>query len=306
MAHASLGVIDVRQNRFDDAKKHLEIAAAGSQNYLVHYYYAYVLSREASGSDNLAGGYYGAETAQLMRAELKKSIELATNFAEAYRLLAFVNLARDEKLDESIQLLKKAIGLSPRRQEFLLLLAQVHLRREEFDVARKILDPLVLGSTSAQVRAQAQTLQSSIAAREEYVARIKALDDKIAADAAREETPSGVLQPCDAPQPGPQLKKLRFTGEQVCGMLVRIECEENGVILVIEAGAHTLRLRNDSLNRIRFVTYTADVRGQVTCGLRTQATPVLVTYRPAKNPVAQTDGEVIAVEFVPKEWNANH
>ena len=305
-SHASLGVIDVRQNRFEEAKKHLEIAVAASQNYLVHYYYAYVLSREAIGSDNLAEGYYDAKAAELMRSELKKTIELAPNFAEAYRLLAFINLARDERLDEAIELLKKAINLSPRRQEFLLLLAQVHLRREEFDVSRMILDPLVHSNTSAQVRSQAQTLLASVADREVYLARVKALE-KMAAEAARDEAPTGVLQPCDAPYPGPQLKKRRFTGEQICGLLVRIECEDDGgVILVIEAGERTLRLRNDSLNRIRFVTYTIDVRGQVTCGLREPATPVLVTYRPTGNPARQTDGEVIAVEFVPKEWNANH
>ncbi|HEX8921137.1 MAG TPA: tetratricopeptide repeat protein [Pyrinomonadaceae bacterium] len=305
-AHASLGVAAVRGNRFDDAKKHLEIASRASQNYLIHYYYAYVLSREAIGSDNVAEGFYENERAQLMRAELEKVIELSPRFAEAYRLLAFINLTRNEKLDESIELLKKAINLSPRRQDFLLLLAQVHLRREEFDVARKTLEPLMLGSMSAQVRTQAQSLLAAVASREEYVTRVKALNDKLAADALRDETPPGVLQPCDAPQPGPQLKKLRFTGEQVCGMLVRIECEENGVVLVIEAGARTYRLRNDSLNSIRFVTYTVEVRGQVTCGLRAQSTPVLVTYRPNSNPVGQTDGEVIAVEFVPKEWDANH
>ena len=305
-AHASLGVIDVRQNRFEEARKHLEIASAASPNYLVHYYYAYVLSREASGSDNLAEGYYSTETADLMRSELKKAIGLAPNFAEAYRLQAFINLARDERLDEALELLRKAISLSPRRQEFLLMLAQIHLRREEFDVTRRILDPLVNSSKSAQIRAQAQGLLASAAAREVYLARVKALE-KMAADATKEETPTGVLQPCDAPQPGPQLKKRRFTGEQICGMLVRIECEdEGGVILLIEAGERTLRLRNDSLNQIRFVTYTLDVRGQVTCGLRAPATPVLVTYRPAGNAAGQTDGEVIAVEFVPKEWNANH
>lgn len=305
-AHASLGMLHMRQNRFDEAKKHLERASLASENYLAHYYYAYVLSREGMASDNFVDGYYTTAAAQLMRAELKKAIALAPNFAEAYRLLAFVNLVRDEQLDESIQLLNKAISLSPRRQEYALLLAQVYLRREEFDVARKVLNPLIASSTSALIRSQAQTLLAAVAAREEYLARIKDLNDKIAANAAREETPQGVLQPCDAPQPGPQLKKLRFSGQQVCGMLVRVECEEAGVVLVIESGARTMSFRNDSLNNIRFVTYTTDVRGQVMCGPREQATPVLLTYRPAKTPGAQTDGEVIAVEFIPKDWNANH
>jgi tetratricopeptide (TPR) repeat protein len=241
-----------------------------------------------------------------MRAELKKTIELAPKFAEAYRLLAFVNLVRDEALDESIALLKQAISLSPRRQDSTLLLAQVYLRREEFDVARKILDPLITSSPDSQVRAQAQALLSAVASREELVARVKAMNEKIAADAAKEDAPPGVLQPCDAPHPGPQLKKLRFAGQQVCGMLVRIECDENGVVLIVESGARTFRLHNNSLNRIRFVTYTPEVKGQVACGPRNPANTVLVTYRPAKEPAAQTDGEVIAVEFVPKEWNANH
>jgi tetratricopeptide (TPR) repeat protein len=305
-AQASLGVIAARRNQFEEAKKHLELASRGSDNYLVHYYYAYVLSREGVGSDNLLDGYYGADAMKLMRAELKRAIELAPNFAEAYRLLAFINLVRGEQLDESIGLLKTAINLSPRRQEVALLLAQVHFRREEFDAARKILDPLTAGGLNPQVRSQAQSLLKAVAAREEYLARIKALDDKIASDLAREETRPGPLQPCDAPQPGPQLKKLRFAGEQLCGLLVRVECEGPGVVLVIEAGERTYRLNNSALNRIRFVTYTTDVRGQVTCGLRAEATPVLVTYRPAKNATAQTDGEVVAVEFVPKEWNANH
>jgi tetratricopeptide (TPR) repeat protein len=305
-AHASLGVIAARRENFDEAKKHLEPASRNSDSYLVHYYYAYVLSREGIGSDNFSDGYYGAGVVDVMRAELKKAIELAPNFAEAYRLLAFINLVRGERLDESIELIKTAVKLSPRRQELSLLLAQIHLRRDEFDTARKVLDPLVAGGRSPQVRAQAQSLLKAVAAREEYVARIKALNDKIASDLAKEETRPGVLQPCDAPQPGPQLKRLRFAGEQLCGLLVSIECEEQGVILVIESGERTYRLHNAALNRIRFVTYTADVRGQMTCGLRSQATPVLVTYRPAKNAEAETDGEVVAVEFVPKEWNANH
>ncbi len=305
-AHASLGVLHMRQNRFDEAKKHLELASRKSENYLVHYYYAYVLSREGMALDNFVEGYYKTEDAERMRAELKKAIELAPKFTEAYRLLAFINLVRDEQLDESIALLKQAISLSPRRQEYALLLSQIYLRREEFDVARNILNPLILSSTSAQIRSQAQQLLASVAAREEYLARVKAMTEKIAEKAAREETPPGVLQPCDAPQPGPQLKKLRFSGQQVCGLLVRVECEDEGVVLIIESNARLLRFRNDSLNNIRFVTYTADVRGQVTCGPRTQATPVLLTYRPAKNTVGQTDGEVIAVEFIPKEWNANH
>lgn len=305
-AHASLGVLRVRQNRLEDAKEHLKRAiSANPQNYLVRYYHAYVLSRAPLGSDNLAEGYFDGEAAELMRAELKKAIELAPGFAEAYRLLAFINIARDEQLDEAIGLLKQAMSLSPRRKDFALLLAQAHLRKEEFDTAREILSSVAQGNVTQQVREQAQALLAIVKTREEFAARVKALNEL----AMKTETPPGPVQPCDAPQPGPQLKKLRFAGEQVCGMLVRVECAEDGrgVILFVETGERTFRLHSESLNRIRFVTYTAEVRGHVTCGLREPASPVLITYKPATDASAKgVDGEAIAVEFVPRDWSANH
>ena len=66
--------------------------------------------------------------------------------------------------------------------------------------------------------------------------------------------------------------------------------------------AYVLKLRSDALNRIRFVTYTREVRGKIECGQRSSAQPVLVTYRPASGDMPASDGELTAVEFVPEEW----
>ncbi len=105
------------------------------------------------------------------------------------------------------------------------------------------------------------------------------------------------------PQPGPQLKKLRFVGEQVCGQLLSVDCTDTGVVLLIKAGSRTFRLKSNALNRIRFVTYTTEVRGRIECGMRSPANSVLVTYRAPKQAFAKVDGEVVAVEYVPQEWN---
>ena len=49
MAHASMGMLQVREGKSAEARQSLERAvAANSQNYLIHYYYAYALSREGS------------------------------------------------------------------------------------------------------------------------------------------------------------------------------------------------------------------------------------------------------------------
>ena len=312
VARAALAVLRVRQNDFEEAGKLLDSEdAAGAQgDYLVHYYRAYALSRQGSASDAFVETFYGDQTARRMRAELEKVIGLNPSFAEAYRLLAWVNLVRDERLDEALKHVGRAIELSPRRREYALLMAQIHLRREEFGDVRKVLEPLARGGAgcSPTVRGQARSLLAAADAREQYLERVRELDKQMAAAAAREEAPppGASVQPCDAPQFGPQLKKLRFSGQQACGLLVRFECDERGILLVVETDGRTLRLRNESLSGIRFVTYTAEVRGQMTCGERTPESPVLVTYRPPKRADAQSDGEAVAVEFMPREWNANH
>jgi tetratricopeptide (TPR) repeat protein len=296
----SLGILRLRQNRFTEAKQYLERAVVvDAGNFLAHYYYAYVISRETP--DNLVDAY-STEAAVTMRTELTKAIELAPRFPDSYQLLATVNLARNEKLDETIALINEASALWPDEQRFKLLLAEAYLHKEEFSAARRILEKILSSSSSdssatdRQLLAQAQSLLSSVAFGEATAARLKARDE------AEEAHGAIARQPCDAPQPGPQLKKLRFEGEQACGRLVRVECLEGKVMLFVEVGDRVLKLGSDALNHIRFVTYTTEARGKMECGLREPANPVLVTYRAPKNTAFNLDGEVIAVEFVPADW----
>jgi tetratricopeptide (TPR) repeat protein len=363
-AHASLGLLRLRQNRFGEAREHLERAVkVAPDNYLAHFYYADLLRNEGLESEKTVAGY--AATTRLIRAELKKAIELAPDFLEAYALLGRVDLERSPRVDETFALLGHAATLAPRRQEFKLLLAQLHMRRAEFDRARQLLEPLARDRRSAQTRAEAQTLLEKVASSVEQAADARRRAQSITpddapkaltsngADTATEgatgssprnaegapgsagavsggaesaattteggaaaattanvaqaaATTTGVAQeetqPCDMPQPGPQFKPLRFDGRQACGQLVSVECEgAQGVMLLVETPHGILKLRSPALNRIRFVSYTADVRGRVECGLRALSNPVLVTYRLSKD-TRVADGEVVAVEFVPPDW----
>ena len=62
-----------------------------SANYLVHYYYAYTLSRETMGEARIVSSLPD-DSVKEMRKALQRTIELSPNFAEAYRLLGFINL----------------------------------------------------------------------------------------------------------------------------------------------------------------------------------------------------------------------
>jgi tetratricopeptide (TPR) repeat protein len=244
------------------------------------------------------------ERTELMRAELRKALELAPDFVEPYRLLATVEVERADHPEEAIELLRRAVRLAPRRQDLVLLLAQAHLSKGEFVEARRLAEPLAAQAGGGRVREQAASLLRRVAAREEWAARAKSQADEAARLEAAEDA-SAPVQPCDMPlRGGPQYKRLRFEGEQRCGRLVEIECDDAGVTLRVESGDKTLLLHAGELRSIRFITYTAAVKtGRLACGPRQPAEQVLVTYRPRSDQRAAADGEALAVEFVPEDWN---
>ena len=65
------------------------------------------------------------------------------------------------------------------------------------------------------------------------------------------------------------------------------------------------RIRVRRLDGIEFIAYRDDLQGQVRCGPRTSAEPVLVTYRPEKTSTDGTLGDAVAVEFPPADFREN-
>lgn len=335
MANSSLGLVKVRQGKFAEAKPLLKKAiAANSQNYLTHFNYAYALSRERMDANDMISGYT-EEAANEMRAELRKAIELAPTFPESYRLLAFVNLVRNEQIDESIALIKRGLTLSPGRDEFGLMLAQLYLRKQDFKSARAILEPMARSSgTDRQLRAHAQMLLDSIAKYEEQrsrfeeqMARLKERQDKTKEEGGGLDSTVSTAAPprlkrrgdgsangaTEPEESGPEettaetgyqipIRKPEAGEEQARGLLIRIECDPKGATFIVKVGEQTLRLRTTNFNGIKFTTYTPDINGDITCGARNPANEVVVTFRPSKDARAKFNGDVVAVDFVPKDF----
>jgi tetratricopeptide (TPR) repeat protein len=160
LAHAALGMLRVRQGKLAEALRYLQRAAPTSQNHLVHFFYAYALSRQGMSEDG-AISQYSADSLQSMRSELQTTIKLAPNFAESYHLLAFINLVANERLDQSIDLMKRAMSLEPNRRELKLVLAQIYLKQHDTESAHRLLEPLARQTDDQQLRAQAELLLSN-------------------------------------------------------------------------------------------------------------------------------------------------
>src|SRR2546425_1884875 len=291
MAQASLGIVRARQGRFDEAKKSLEEAVSGSSNnYLTHYYYAYVLSREGMDATHLVSSY-APETAATMRAALKKAILLNPNFPESYSLLAFVNMVSGEQLDESIGLLKRALALSPGRQDLDLELAQIYLRQQRFDLARQTLEPLQ-NAKDRQLQKQAEVLLDSIKRYEEQMARYKSESE--AGNAPRLRTQVDATSNATEREQPPMsesdylqqaLRPVEAGEQRIQGMFTKLECDNSkGVAyFLVQAGDRVYKLRATSLGRVKLTTYVP-APPEVTCGVRKNPENVVLTYRPASDP----------------------
>ena len=310
MAHASLGIVRMRQGKFDEAKKSLQEAVdAQSSNYLTHYYYAYALSREGMDSMNVVRGY-STESANLMRAELRKAIQLNPTFPESYSLLAFVNTITGEELDESIALLQKALTLSPGKQIFSFHLAQIYMRQQKFDLARQTLEPLRTAS-DRQLQKQAEMLLESIKRYQDQVAQYNAMRDSSQARPELQRRASSEESTTEAPQKTESdylREALRPVGageQQIQGTFMKLDCDNKGVAyFTVQASDRTYRIRSTVLQQVQLTAYT-QAPAEVSCGVRKNPENIVLTFRPSKEPKdarAKIDGDAIAVEIVPKDF----
>ena len=301
MAQASLGIVKMRQKNFPAAKRVLRQALKGnSNNYLAHYYYAYVLSREAIDSSQIVKAY-PAEAAETMRAELKKAIELRPDFPESYALLAFVNMVTGQELDESITLLKHALALQPGRQDLNLQMAQIYLRQQKFDLAKQLLES-VREAKDRRLQGQAETLLASIKHYEDELAQGPAMSGAEtiivnAGDETSAKTPNDYLREA--------LRPVQAGEQRIQGTFTTLDCDNKGIAyFAIRAADRVHKFRATALAHVRFTTFVP-VSGEITCGPRKTPENVVMTFRPSKDPKdvrAKIDGDAVVVEMVPGDF----
>ena len=309
MANASLGRALMEQRKVSEAKEHLRRAvAANSNDYLAHYYYAYALSRE-----NITEGQpvYGfpAESARTMRGELKKAIELKPDFPESYNLLAFVNLVTNEQIDESIAMIKRAVKLSPGSEEFLFVLAQLYMRKENFDEALKLLRPLAATGADPNIRSGAQAFLKGISSMQEQMARLRSAreqqqpeppDQRVIIADTSGQTPTEKIDASSYLRDA--LRKPDAGETRLEGILVRIDCAPKVIVFVVRVGDRVLKVKTDSFENIDITTFSSDVAGEISCGPRKQQNAVVVCYVPSSDARTKTDGVIRSIEFVPQDF----
>ena len=311
LANASLGLLRVRQGKHDEARKRLERAvAASSQNYLIHYYYAYALSQEGNGDMETVMGM-APETAAIMRRELKRAIELRPDFLASYSLLAFVNLVTENELEETIEMLKRVLAGSPHGHDLMFMLAQLYLRKQDFKAARQLINKITENGDSV-LRERAQRLLTQLISVEEHLARIEKLKQEEASYSRAGTTPgdssaatsqTSIERPFDPAAALRESLRRPVTGEtRTQGTLTRIDGDAKGITFIVNVGDRMLKLNTDTFLHANIMSFSEDAGNEITCGIRKTQNNVVVAYVPLTGPRAKVDGALKSVEFVPPDF----
>ena len=304
MAHASLGMAYFREGKINEALASLERAVAGdSKNYLAHYYYAFALSHP-NPVDGLMVDSFTPEVITKIRQHLQKAIALRPDFPESYNLLAFVSLITGEGVDESIEMLKRLLGSSPGKQDHIYMLGQLYLRKDDYRMARELLEITAKSNTEEAVRKHAELLLKEITRHEEAKARV----EEARRNGAKvvETVPVAAFGKTQEPDPSSYLREVLRTpgaGEtQLQATLVKIECDAKGFVFVLQTANGLLRLRTEKFEGIEITTYDPKVAGDITCSDRKLDNLVVVCYLPNTDKKLKADGILKSIEFVPADF----
>lgn len=302
LAHAAIGMTLVRQNDFANARRHLEKAVRlDSRNYLTNFLYAYALSREDLDANGYARFYLPEKAAQMQTA-LGKAIELNPNFAESYRLLAFINVANNYNLNEAVELLDKALSLAPGNQQYQLELAQIYLRQEKLNEAREIAKRVFDSAENVQVRGNAQVLLANIARYEAELKRSKEIAEnpELAKPTTIPDLPEAELINQARNE---ALRRLRTGEKRIVGYLTAIDCGKQNTVLSLKSDNQEFRFTIANLQKLFLVSFTTEAYGkQFGCDTENAEHFVVATFRPNADRDSNINGEIVALEFMPKEF----
>jgi hypothetical protein len=262
-----------------DAMPLLVKVAETADDWLVRYRAAVGLERIATTGDD----EMHRRAARVADAALVEVLKARPQLAHALALRGLVAGPGDEGVD----LLRQARALAPARPHYAIWLAQFQSSRGEFEESRKLLAPLLSPWVPTATREYARTALGAAVSRQQARERARARGD--AADAP-------------PPPPGAVVPVFRevLPGERrVEALFERVECPRDGIILHVRVGDRAVRYTAASFDDIEFLSYRDVTPAPISCGPRTPADRVYLTWRPGVGAGA-LDGIVVAVELLPR------
>lgn len=293
-ARALLARIRFEQGHRAEAERLLMAASAAQADWLAQYYVAV-------GIDRLFDGLLYSDASTIARAgrdALAAVTAARPDLPHALALRARIGALTRADLDDALEDIRRARALAPGREDYAFVEAHVLLERREFAAARRVLGPLLTQRYHTDVRTRAKSLMAD-------VVRLESVGLEAAerhASFSRPDAPAAD-EPLQASRdnlaPHPVFRKMRDGEQRTRGLLERIDCSARGVVLHLRDGNARSRFAAPRMEAIDFITYREDRLGEITCGGRSPADPVFLTWRQPGG--AGSSRIAIAVEFLPHE-----
>lgn len=192
-----------------------------------------------------------------------------------------------------------ARSAAPGRDDYAFVHAQLLALSGDFRGARRILGPLMAAAPEQRVRDAARSAMAWVVGLERHQTA------RAAPPGAADAVPSAAGAASPAPDPRgvlPVFRELQPGEDRLEGVLQRIDCAGGGsAVFVLGGSGETVRLPASRMADVDFITYREDVTGTVSCGPLKEPMKVYVTWRKQSKPDAMR--EVVAVEFLPKQYN---
>jgi tetratricopeptide (TPR) repeat protein len=287
--YEGLGFIEMRRDHYDKALDYFKQAAMrDSKNFFAHYYYAEALQREAQGG-------MSADTAAKMTNELRMAIKLRPQFAQSYYMLGFVSLASGGDLKEGLAATQIALRLAPQNKHYLLMLAQIQMRMNDYAAAKKTLEPLLAGDDEQGLKTSAQSMMQFI----EYQTHPRT-EIVITQERSESSTSAGVHEVAE-PEPPRQRQvvghpTLHIEGAEVVrGVLTQIECANGKWTIVLNTANSLLRFTVTNKEKLEFYSQDSSFEGSVGCGKVLHT--AFIYYKPLPGNQTRFAGDAVAIEF---------
>jgi tetratricopeptide (TPR) repeat protein len=282
IAHRALAWDHLQRKEFDAAAD--ELADAGALNprdMWIRYYLSVLKYRVAQSKHAQIVGLPN------MMQDLRAVLEWYPEFAEAYNLLAIAHIEGGGPV-AAMQAERAAMQLSPRNQQYVYNLAEIHIADQKWDAARALLERLK-GSVNPLVAAAARERLGQISNEQKYgiSAAAAAADKKLAA----QPSPFDVLEQDAAKRAAAQATPSTSTADKrpakfFQGRLVGVDCSQSpAAVLTVTSGGVVLKLRTADYNSLPLIGAES-----FSCDWNNRS--VSVNYKPG----GLSDGDLVSVE----------
>ena len=99
------------------------------------------------------------------------------------------------------------------------------------------------------------------------------------------------------------LRKPQSNEKRLLGFVTKIDCQPKQIIFSIKSDKQILLLRSDTFDNLTLISFESElVDSEFGCGVLKKENLAVITFRPNADAKSKVAGEIIAVEFVPKNF----